>query len=96
MRLLLTSALVLVRLGFTAAQEGLTIEVIRSVYCSLKTKNGDLISVDYNGTLTDGTLFDSSTHQCFQRLEVLLTLAHRLRRQQSSTIRLSDWRWGSD
>ncbi|KAH9204831.1 hypothetical protein DL95DRAFT_318653 [Leptodontidium sp. 2 PMI_412] len=62
MRLLLTSALVLVRLGFTAAQEGLTIEVIRSVYCSLKTKNGDLISVNYNGTLTDGTLFDSSTH----------------------------------
>ncbi|KAG4441296.1 hypothetical protein IFR05_003224 [Cadophora sp. M221] len=60
MRLLLASAFVLVGLGFAAAQDGLTIEVVRSVYCSLKTKNGDLISVNYNGTLTDGKLFDSS------------------------------------
>ncbi|KAK0108163.1 Peptidyl-prolyl cis-trans isomerase fpr2 [Cadophora gregata] len=57
------SSLVLLTLAATSAvvaQDGLTIEVIRSVYCTRKTKNGDLISVNYNGTLTDGTLFDSS------------------------------------
>ncbi|KAH7350680.1 hypothetical protein BKA65DRAFT_549679 [Rhexocercosporidium sp. MPI-PUGE-AT-0058] len=60
MRLFLASALAFVAFGFAAAQEGMTIEVIRSVDCSLKSKNGDLISVNYNGTLTNGTLFDSS------------------------------------
>ncbi|MAD85410.1 MAG: hypothetical protein CL912_20815 [Deltaproteobacteria bacterium] len=53
--------LALAAIGYVVAQDGLTIEVIRSSECSLKTKSGDLISVNYNGTLTDGTLFDSST-----------------------------------
>jgi len=53
--------LALAAIGYVVAQDGLTIEVIRSSECSLKTKSGDLISGNYNGTLTDGTLFDSST-----------------------------------
>ncbi|KAH7420085.1 hypothetical protein BKA64DRAFT_33118 [Cadophora sp. MPI-SDFR-AT-0126] len=52
--------LALAAIGSAVAQDGIVIEVIRSSDCTLKTKNGDLISVNYNGTLTDGTLFDSS------------------------------------
>ncbi len=40
--------------------QNLTIEIISAKDCYTKTKNGDTISVNYNGTLTDGTLFDSS------------------------------------
>ncbi|KAK1763297.1 hypothetical protein QBC33DRAFT_581082 [Phialemonium atrogriseum] len=42
------------------AAENITVEVTYSVSCERKTKNEDIISVNYNGTLTDGTLFDSS------------------------------------
>ncbi|PVH85133.1 hypothetical protein DL98DRAFT_583728 [Cadophora sp. DSE1049] len=52
--------LALAAIGCVVAEDGLIIEVIRSSDCTLKTKNGYLISVNYNGTLTDGTLFDSS------------------------------------
>jgi FK506-binding protein 2 len=38
----------------------LVIEIIRSVECDRTTHNGDVISVNYNGTFTNGTLFDSS------------------------------------
>ncbi|KAL2071874.1 hypothetical protein VTL71DRAFT_13109 [Oculimacula yallundae] len=47
-------------IGSVVAQDGLKIEVIRAGDCSLKTERGYLISVNYNGTLTDGTVFDST------------------------------------
>ncbi|KAK6455507.1 uncharacterized protein RJT20DRAFT_128762 [Scheffersomyces xylosifermentans] len=46
-----------------AADSGLQIGVIKAVpeeKCLAKTKAGDLISVHYEGTLEDGTVFDSS------------------------------------
>ncbi len=49
-------------LGSATAQD-LKINVTLPVKCDKKTKTGDLIHVNYNGTLTDGTLFDSSA--CF-------------------------------
>ncbi|KAH7386608.1 hypothetical protein BKA64DRAFT_581348 [Cadophora sp. MPI-SDFR-AT-0126] len=58
--------LALAAISSVVAEDGLTIEVIRSRDCTLKTKNGYLISVNYNGTLTDGTLFDSSTYHAPQ------------------------------
>lgn len=41
------------------AQE-LEIEVTYAVECASKTKNGGFINVNYNGTFTNGTVFDSS------------------------------------
>src|SRR3569833_309100 len=43
-----------------AAQDDLKINVTHHVQCSRKSKNEDRISVNYNGTFTNGTLFDSS------------------------------------
>lgn len=40
--------------------DGLKIEVTKPAQCTRKTQNGDLIGVDYKGTLQDGTVFDSS------------------------------------
>ncbi|CZS92145.1 related to FK506-binding protein 2 precursor [Rhynchosporium agropyri] len=54
------SFLALVAVGSAVAHEELKIEIIRAGECSSKTKHGDFISVNYNGTLTDGTLFDST------------------------------------
>jgi FK506-binding protein 2 len=33
---------------------------IYSVPCNRTTKNGDILTVNYNGTFTNGTLFDAS------------------------------------
>ncbi len=46
--------------GIVCADEGLKIEVTREVECDRRTKEGDSINVHYKGTLTDGTMFDSS------------------------------------
>ncbi|KAE8450382.1 hypothetical protein EG329_006456 [Mollisiaceae sp. DMI_Dod_QoI] len=59
MRSLILTFLGLATTGLVAAQD-LKIEVISSVPCTRKTKNGDILSVNYNGTLTNGTTFDSS------------------------------------
>jgi FKBP-type peptidyl-prolyl cis-trans isomerase len=52
-------------LTLSAVVEGqeLKIDVTKKVDCdvSKKTMSGHLIHVNYNGTLTNGTLFDSST-----------------------------------
>ena len=40
----------------------LQIEVTLSVACDRKTHKGDVISVNYNGTFTNGTEFDSSAY----------------------------------
>lgn len=42
------------------ASDDLEIEVTFSVVCDRKTHKGDTISVNYNGTFTNGTEFDSS------------------------------------
>lgn len=42
------------------AQDDLKIEVTLAVGCDRKTHNGDKIAVNYRGTLTNGTEFDSS------------------------------------
>jgi len=46
--------------GRAAAEETLGIKVTLGVVCDRKTHNGDEISVDYRGTLTNGEEFDSS------------------------------------
>jgi FKBP-type peptidyl-prolyl cis-trans isomerase len=46
--------------SLAVAQE-FKIEVTYSVACDRKSRNGDNIYVNYNGTLTNGSLFDSST-----------------------------------
>lgn len=38
----------------------LEIEVTKAVACERKSQKGDIISVNYNGTFTNGTQFDSS------------------------------------
>ncbi len=43
------------------AGQGFNINVTHSVPCDRKTRSGDVLSVNYNGTLLNGTLFDSST-----------------------------------
>ncbi|CAI4213979.1 unnamed protein product [Parascedosporium putredinis] len=43
-----------------AAQDSLKIDIVNRLSCAKKTKVGDNIAVNYNGTLTDGTPFDSS------------------------------------
>jgi FK506-binding protein 2 len=59
MRAILLPVSALAIIGFVAAQD-LKIEVTFAVKCDRKTKNGDIIYVNYNGTLTDGKEFDSS------------------------------------
>lgn len=44
----------------TTSEDGLEIDVIVPVECSRRSQNGDTIHVHYNGTLEDGTPFDSS------------------------------------
>lgn len=38
----------------------LQIDILESRVCTRKTQRGDRISVHYNGTLLDGSMFDSS------------------------------------
>lgn len=52
--------LILALLATSALAEEVTIEVTNRVECTRKTQNGDAISVNYRGTLTDGEEFDSS------------------------------------
>ncbi|KAH8897954.1 FK506-binding protein [Thozetella sp. PMI_491] len=42
------------------AQGVLKIESTHSESCTTRSKSGDVISVNYNGTLTDGKAFDST------------------------------------
>ncbi len=58
---------------FVAADDGLKIEVTRAVTCDRKSRNGDSIAVNYNGTLTDGTSFDSSKYILVIYATVMLT-----------------------
>ncbi|XYA00553.1 Peptidyl-prolyl cis-trans isomerase fpr2 [Meyerozyma guilliermondii] len=56
-------ALSLLILAQFAVAGGLQIGVLKSIpesECTVKSKAGDLISVHYEGTLEDGTVFDSS------------------------------------
>jgi FK506-binding protein 2 len=54
-------ALLAALVSVSATPQKLDIEVTKAVDCSRKTRNGDKISVHYNGTLqSDGTQFDSS------------------------------------
>lgn len=49
-------------LAVCVAAQDLKINVTKAVQCDRKTKIGDMIDVNYNGTLTNGTLFDSSRY----------------------------------
>ncbi len=64
--------------GFVAADDGLKIEVTKAVACDRKTKNGDDIAVNYNGTLTNGQSFDSSNESSSPRSGNLCTDANKL------------------
>ena len=58
MKLAVLTNVTTIALGVIAQE--LEIEVTYAVECTNKTKNGDFIDVNYNGTFTDGTIFDSS------------------------------------
>ena len=60
MRVAILSGLAAAAIGVVAQE--LEIEVTYAVECTNKTKKGDLINVNYNGTFTNGTIFDSSPH----------------------------------
>ncbi|KAL2063825.1 hypothetical protein VTL71DRAFT_5630 [Oculimacula yallundae] len=62
MRFLFASALALAGLSFAVADgaDGFIIQIGTSVPCSRKTKKGDKIAVNYNGTFTNYQVFDSS------------------------------------
>jgi FKBP-type peptidyl-prolyl cis-trans isomerase len=54
-------SLQLTSLSLVAADDGLQIDVTRPAACNRKTKKGDLLKVNYRGTLqTTGAEFDSS------------------------------------
>ena len=53
------AALATAAVGLVAA-DGIKIDVIVAKECSRKSMKGDTISVNYNGTLTNGEEFDSS------------------------------------
>jgi FKBP-type peptidyl-prolyl cis-trans isomerase len=48
--------------GLAQESDDLVIEVTFPVSCDRKTHNGDVLSVNYNGTFTNGTVFDSSAY----------------------------------
>lgn len=43
-----------------ALAQNLDVAITKPVDCTRKTKNGDTIAMQYKGTLTDGTQFDSN------------------------------------
>jgi FK506-binding protein 2 len=65
MRFLSLSVAVLASAASTVLASGdkLKIDVTHKVECERKTKSGDNIEVHYTGTLTDGTVFDSSLNR---------------------------------
>ena len=48
-------------LTFTASASAQIVSNIHVKTCERATKNGDVLIVNYNGTFTNGTLFDSSS-----------------------------------
>ena len=57
MKLLLLSALLM---ASTVLADELNVEVVSvPEECESKSKNGDILSMHYTGTLSDGTKFDS-------------------------------------
>jgi FK506-binding protein 2 len=71
MRSLLWTFLAAAAVGLVGAQAaGPGIEITFPVACDRKTKSGDVLSVNYNGTFTNGELFDSSTYSLIPVLDV--------------------------
>src|SRR4051812_26191689 len=60
--LLLTLSILLSNIAYAAeANHGLRVEVTKAVACIRKTRNGDVVSMNYRGTLeSNGKEFDSS------------------------------------
>lgn len=58
--LLLLAPQALSQITSTTTEDGLKIDVMVLASCTRRSQNGDTIHVHYNGTLEDGTPFDSS------------------------------------
>nr|CAH7749000.1 unnamed protein product [Callosobruchus chinensis] len=68
--------------GFAAADDQLKIEVMyKPEVCDVKSKSGDMLTMHYTGTLTDGTKFDSRDKH--------LTLSDVFKPYQGEDLRLS-------
>lgn len=58
--LLLLASTTHAQISSTTTEDGLKIDIMVPASCTRRTQNGDTIYVHYNGTLEDGTPFDSS------------------------------------